>query len=155
MYDVTIEQREPQRVAALEHRGDYNQIGKTFDRLSAWAAGKGLLGPETEFFGIYYDDPSSMPLADLRSDACISVPESFRGEGEYAVKHTPGGRCAVFVHTGPYAELQLAYDWMYQTWLPGSGEAPGSEPCFEHYLNDPREVPPAQLRTAICVPLKG
>ena len=155
MYEVSIEQREPQRVVCLEHRGEYTEIGRAFERLAVWAAGKNLLGPDSKSFGIYYDDPSSMPAKDLRSDACLTVPADFKAEGEHKIKQTPGGRCAVLIHTGPYSELHRAYDWVYCEWLPKSGEAPGEQPCFEEYLNDPRQVPPAKLRTAVCIPLKS
>ena len=139
----------------LAHRGDYNDIGRTFERLSIWAAGKpGIFGPATKMFGIYYDDPASKAVADLRSDACVTVPDDFVSDAEHPIKHTPGGRCAVLVHTGPYSELHLAYDWLYREWLPKSGESPGDQPCFEDYLNDPRTAAPSDLKTAICVPLK-
>lgn len=155
MYEVSIQQLKPQRVATLAHQGDYNEIGRSFERLSIWASGQpGVFGPHTKMFGIYYDDPASKPASELRSDACVTVPENFKGDAEHPVKQTPGGKCAVFVHTGPYSELHLAYDWIYCTWLPQSGEAPGDQPCFEDYLNDPRQVPPSELKTAICVPLK-
>jgi len=154
MYQVNIEQTKPQRVACMPHVGDYNQIGRVFERLTVWAAGKNLFGPATRMYGIYYDDPASKPLNDLRSDACITVPDGFKPEGGVEVKQTPGGKCAAFVHTGPYSELHLAYDWVYREWLPKSGEAPGDQPCFEEYLNDPRQVAPAELKTVIRVPLK-
>jgi AraC family transcriptional regulator len=30
---------------------------------------------------------------------------------------------------------------------------PADRPCFEEYLNNPKELPPAEWRTDICVPL--
>ena len=35
-----------------------------------------------------------------------------------------GGRYAVLLHVGPYAELHRAYTWLYREWLPTSGEEP-------------------------------
>ena len=154
MYKVTIKDVPAHRVAAMEYRGDYTQIGPTFERLSIWAAGKGLMEPVTRSYGIYYDDPSSMQVDQLRADACVTVPEGTRIEGEVRLAQTPSGRCAEIVHVGPYSELHRAYDWFYREWLPKSGEAPGEQPCFEEYLNDPRHVPPAKLETAIRIPLR-
>lgn len=155
MYPVTIEQRPEYRVATLPHQGDYNLIGKTFDRLAVWAAGRDALGPSTQSFGIYYDDPDSMPADKLRSDACFTVGPDFVSDADHPIMTISGGRHAVLLHTGPYSELHLAYAWLYREWLPQSGEAPGDAPPYEHYLNDPRSVPPTQLQTAICIPLKG
>jgi AraC family transcriptional regulator len=154
MYQVNIEKVKPERVACMAHRGDYNQIGRAFERLTVWAAGKNLLGPTTKMYGIYYDDPASKPLDELQSHACVTVPAGFKADGDITVKETPAGKVATIIHTGPYSELHIAYDWIYCEWLPKSGEAPGDQPCFEEYLNDPRQVPPSELKTAIRVPLK-
>ena len=155
MDQVTIENRQPQRVAALRHTGHYHDIGKTFERLAAWAAGRNLLGPDSRSFGIYYDDPNTVAAAQLRSDACITIPENVTPDGECRLVHTPGARCAVLVHVGPYAELERPYHWLYGVWLPQSGHEPDDQPCFEEYLNDCRVLPPSEWRTAICVPLRS
>lgn len=153
MYTVRIENRPAVAVVALAHQGDYQQIGHSFERLAAWAGGKGLLGPQTRSFGIYYDDPESVPARDLRSEACITFPAGFQPEGDFRLLQTPGGRCAVLEFTGPYAELHKAYAWLYGEWLPASNEEPADAPAFEEYLNNCADLPPSEWRTAICIPL--
>ncbi len=146
------------RVAAWPHRGSYNAIGDSFQKLTAWAVGRHLMESQTRMFGLYYDDPDSKPLADLCSEACIQVPENFTlqaGDAPVHLTHTSAGRCARMVFTGPYAELNTAYRWLYQVWLPASGHEPSDQPPMEEYLNDPRVCPPAQWQTAICIPLQG
>lgn len=115
---------------------------------------RALLEREARGFGIYYDDPASKPAAEPRSDACLTVPEGFKPGAPYTVTQTPGGRCAQMIHTGPYAELHHAYNWLYHEWLPKSGEEPGDQPPFEEYLSDPRSTPPEKLQTAIRIPLR-
>ncbi len=66
-----------------------------------------------------------------------------------------GGRYACIVHTGPYPELQTAYDWLYRAWLPTRDEEPRDMPCVEEYLNAPRQVPAKDLRTALLLPIEG
>jgi putative flavoprotein involved in K+ transport len=66
-----------------------------------------------------------------------------------------GGRHAVLLHVGPYAELHRAYTWLYREWLPTSGAVVADRPCVEEYLNNPRQVPPSELRTEIGLPLEG
>jgi AraC family transcriptional regulator len=155
---VQIVRLEPVRVVALPHRGSYNAIGDSFQKLTAWAIGRHLMSDATRMFGIYYDDPESKPLADLRSDACISVPDDFELSAQDApvhLTHTSGGLCARMIFTGPYAELHTAYAWLYKVWLPKSGQEPGEQPPIEEYLNDPRSNPPAQWQTAISIPLRS
>jgi AraC family transcriptional regulator len=152
--DVQTKSMPSVRVVALEHRGDYQQIGNTFDRVAAWAAGKGFLTATTKSFGIYYDDPMSKPKDQLLSEACLEVPDDVKGDGAVRVMQTPGGKCATFVFTGPYSELEKPYRWLYDTWLPQSGEELRDAPPYEEYLNDARSTPPTELKTAICIPLK-
>jgi AraC family transcriptional regulator len=153
-YRAEIRQTEPVTVAALAHRGDYMTIGSTFERLAALAAGQGLYGPSTRSLGIYYDDKAVVARDALRSDACLTVPAGWEPSGELRRLEIRGGRYAVVLHVGPYAELERPYQWLFGTWLAQSGEEPGDAPCVEEYLNDARVVPPSELRTEIWLPLR-
>lgn len=152
-YQATIRAIPAIRVAALEHRGDYMKIGDTFEQLVAKAAGLNLLNQTTRSFAIYYDDPFSTPHDGLRADACITVPDDWAPSGGLAAREIRGGRYAVTLHVGPYAELELPYRWLYGSWLPQSGEEAADAPCVEEYLNDPRTVPATELKTEIWLPL--
>ena len=143
------------RVAAIQHRGDYQLASKAFERLLTVAATTGLLTPTTRTIGIFHDDPVSVPQKELRSTACITVPEKWVPSGELAEAYVEGGQYARIIHTGPYTELKTAYDWLYQTWIPGSSEELRDLPCVEEYLNDPRQVSPKDLKTAVMMPLQG
>ena len=142
------------RVAAIQHRGDYQLTGKCFERLMAVAATTGLLTRETRTIGIYHDDPESVPQDRLRSTACITVPADWAPSGELTQAYVEGGRYARIVHKGAYPELRSGYDWLYRSWLPTSGEEPRDLPCIEEYLNDPRQVPAKDLETAVMMPLE-
>ena len=153
-YQATIREAATIQVAALPHRGDYQKIGPTFERLAALASGQNLFGPSTRSFGIYYDDVSVVPREALRADACMTVPAGWTPSGQLERREIRGGRYAVTLHVGPYAELERAYKWLYGTWLVQSGEEPANAPCVEEYLNDARTVPPTELRTEIWLPLR-
>jgi len=152
-YQATIRETATIRVAALAHRGDYQTIPNTFGRLATMAGALGVLGPGTRTFGIYYDDPSATPVESLRSEACITVPVDWSPSGDLHQREIRGGRYAVVLHVGPYAELGRAYSWLYGAWLSQSGEEAADAPCVEEYLNDARTVPPSELRTQIWLPL--
>lgn len=151
-YEVTIREQTPITVAALAHRGDYASIGSTFERLVAIAGGQGLWGPTTRSFGIYYDDPKAS--REPRADACVTAPSDWSPHGGLERRELRGGRYAVVLHVGPYAELERPYGWLYGSWLPRSGEEPAHAPVIEEYLNDARTVPPPELKTEIWLPLK-
>jgi AraC family transcriptional regulator len=141
-------------VIGRRHDGDYAAIGSTFERLNAIAIGRGWIGSGTRYFGLYYDDPSAVPAAALRSDACLTGPPDVSADADLRPLTIAGGDYAVLLHVGPYAELERAYTWLYRDWLPGSGHEPADRPCVEAYLNNPRIVAPPDLRTEIWLPLQ-
>ncbi len=153
MYEVEIKQEASFPVASVDHKGAYQEVGNAFERLLAQAGAAGLLGPGMRTFGMYYDDPKSVPEKELRSKACLRVSPEWKAQGELASDQVEGGRYAEIIHVGPYAELHKSYDWLVGQWLPGSGEELADRPCVEEYLNDPRTVPPAELQTRIWLPL--
>lgn len=153
MYPITITTRPAMRLAALAHRGSFMEIGTAFDRLINWALSRHLLGPETSMIGVYYDDPQAVAEKDLRADACVSIGPEIQPEGDIRIIDLAPGRHAVLLHRGPYAELNKAYAWLYGTWLPQSGEEAADRPIHEVYLNNPRELPPAEWLTEVCLPL--
>lgn len=154
MYSVEIREIPALRLAALRHTGSYMEIGGTFERLLALAAPHGLMGPDSQCVGRYYDDPESVAPSALRSDACVTLPAGAVPQGALQLIEQPACRCAIVRHQGPYVELERAYRWLFRTWLPQSGEEPDDQPCFEQYLNDPRQLPPTEWLTDVCLPLK-
>jgi AraC family transcriptional regulator len=155
MIEVSIRTLPALRLAAIDHQGAYNDIGDAFGRLELWARGRGLVDETTRWFGIYHDDPKSVPAAALRSQACLTVPAGTTPEGTIRLIDLPERRVAALRFRGPYAELEAAYAALYGEWLPESGEEPADEPCVEEYLNDVRTTPPAELLTDIMMPLRA
>lgn len=153
LYQVEIRYQPRLRVAMIERRGDYQLTSEAFERLMTIAATTGLLRADTRSIGVYHDDPESVPRTELRSAACITVPDDWAPSDKLAEGHVEGGRYATIIHTGPYSELETAYDWLYQTWLTASAEELRNLPCIEEYLNDPRQEPAKDLKTAVMMPL--
>ncbi len=153
MYQVTEKQIDALRLAGLTHHGAYNDIGTVFDLVFAWAGARGLIGPATQAVGIFFDDPETKPASALRSFAGITVAADVAGEGAIEISIVEAGPVASLIHQGPYADLPAAYRYFYGEWLPTSGREPADRPCFEIYLNNPRELPPTEWRTEIFLPL--
>jgi AraC family transcriptional regulator len=155
--DVAISHLPAVPVLALRHVGDYQTIGSCFEKLMIWAAGRGLMDQAVRSYAVYYDDPISKPKHELVSDACLALPSSVDiaavAQGDVKVLTLAASRSASFVFEGPYSELDKPYRWLYDTWLPQSGEEVGLNPPYEEYLNDARTTPPAKLLTRICIPL--
>lgn len=153
MYPIHIENFSGQVLAALEHAGDYQKIGSSFDRLFMLASSRKLIPEGARSFGVYYDDPAQVEERKLRSVAGVTVAESAVLTPPLQCVALPAGRCAVLDYTGPYSELESAYTWLFGEWLPQSGEQPGDVPVFEEYVNDPKTTLPAELKTRIYLML--
>lgn len=152
MYQVEIVDFERLPMVGYRHKGDYMEIGSTFEKLLVYAASHQLLGGQTRMIGLYYDDPKSVVTNQLRSMACVTLNNSVTSSGDESSPESieiPAGRCATLVFKGSYAELEKPYDWLFGHWLPQSGFEAADFPCFEEYLNDPKETPPSELLTKI------
>jgi AraC family transcriptional regulator len=150
-YRVEIEPFTGARLAAIEHRGDYQTIGNSFAQVQIWFAARKL--PIERSFGIYFDDPESIPEKDLRAEAGLVTGEDIGDAGEIRIIHIPAMLCASVLHKGPYAELERAYRHLFRDWLPANGYEAADFSCFEEYLNDPRETPASELLTRVHLPI--
>jgi len=153
--EVKIEIIAPMPVAFVRHIGPYGECSAAWDKLTAYLGQQGLLGGDTKFIGVCYDDPEVTPPAKLRYDACVTVSDCFAAAGEIGLQTIGGGPYAIATHLGPYENLGESYAKLFGEWLPRSGQELRSAPCLECYLNDPEGTEPADLITDIYAPLQA
>lgn len=153
MYDVEVCERAARRVIGLSHTGAYNEIGPTFQALSARLGELGLWPEAQEFLGLYFDDPGEVPEDDLRALAGIVVRDELTLPDGLEQARLAAGKYAVLSFKGPYEGLADAWAWLYNDWLPTSGERAGPGVACEVYVNSPVDVAPEELRTDVCAPL--
>jgi AraC family transcriptional regulator len=109
----------------------------------------------TKCLGITPDDPSTTPPEACRYDAGVILDQGvqFKPEGEVSLQTFEAGKCAVFLHKGPYNTLWQTWNAIYRDWLPSSGATLRDAPPYEVYLNDPERTKPEDLETEIYVPI--
>lgn len=154
MYEVTLKEIDSFDLVGVAHTGSYMGIGKAFETLYGTLFSRNLFRPDMEMIGIYLDDPELVPVDKLRSFACVTAKQTLPADAPLTPQTLDGGRYAVLRHKGPYADMPLAYQWLYGTWLPQSGREVRDSLMFEKYLNNPRDVPPTELLSEIYLPLK-
>ncbi|WP_035053000.1 AraC family transcriptional regulator [Andreprevotia chitinilytica] len=153
MYNVTIEEIGPFTLASVPHTGSYMEISHAFERLMLWTQKQGVSLEGHRMFGIYYSDPQSVPVNELKSAAAMTLPAGVKADNGVEPLQIARERYATLEFIGPYAGLAAAYNWLYSEWLPKNGFLPGNAPATEEYLNNPRNTPPTELRTLIRIPL--
>lgn len=153
---ATIVELKPMRVIACPHKGAYHEIGAAFDKLFGWAGPAGI--PVGGAVGVYYDDPGTTPVAELRSAACAIVPDDFQladtGGHPFHLDTIEGGRFAKATHMGPYEGLGQAWKEFCDVQIPALGVEFRHAPSFEIYVNDCNEVAPEDVQTDLYVPIK-
>jgi AraC family transcriptional regulator len=153
---VEIKQVPDLRLGTVRHIGPYNQIPVAFERLGqilGQAAADLFRQRGSEMIAIYHDDPESVPVDLLRSDAAIVVPPDVALPAGLVEQRIPGGRYACAIHVGPYEQLGDTWARFMGEWLPRSGHRIADGPCYEVYLNDPTTTPKPELRTEMRIPL--
>jgi AraC family transcriptional regulator len=142
------------RIAALEHRGPPGREYETVRRLIEWRLANRLHPARHRSYGIHYDDPRTTPPEDYRADFGISVEHDIPPNPQGVINKTiPGGRCAVARHLGSRENVTAAA-YLYDVWLPASGEALRDFPMFFHYVNVGPHVSEREMITDVYLPLR-
>jgi len=157
--NVEVKDIPEMHVAYIRHIGPYagdeQLFGNLFNRLCAWAGPRGLLSsPETKFITIYHDNPDITDESKLRTDVCISVPPDTQVGGEIGKATIPAGKYAIGHFEIAPDQYGNAWNAVYGGWLPESGYQPDDRPCFELYLNDPKQHPEGKHVVDIYAPVK-
>jgi AraC family transcriptional regulator len=146
---VRIVERPAQPVHALLHRGPFSTIPHTHRRLRVHTGTRTV----ADWLGISCGDPDVQP--DFRYYAAVASPDPWPADdAEVERLEIPGGLYAVHCLAGPYTRINAAVRALYTQWLPDSGYEPDDRPSLEHYLNSPRKVAPAALRTDLLIPIR-
>lgn len=147
--DIRIVERPAQRVQALRHHGPASTIPHTQRLLRVLARGR----PVTQWLGVASGDPEDA-LA-FAYCAAAEAQDPWTDESEIEALDIPAGRYAVHTLAGPYSRINAAIDALFAHWLPDSGFEPDDRPTLEHYLNSPRQVAQADLRTDLLIPIRS
>ena len=150
---IQIKEMPEMKVVYVRHTGRFDQIGKAFEQLMKWSAPRGLLNfPETKTITLYHDDPSVTAIEKVRQDACITVKEDVKVEGEIGKATIPAAKCAV----GRFQIDEKGFEKAWNTmclWMTESGYQPEGNP-YELYYNSPEDDAERKLDLDICIPVK-
>ncbi|MEZ5465980.1 MAG: AraC family transcriptional regulator [Lysobacteraceae bacterium] len=151
---LTIEDTNDIEVAVLSHRGDPKRIGDSVRRFIAWRRASGLPPSRSRTFNIFHTPPDVEP-DDYRVDLCAEVPAAdVAVDDSMRLSTIPGGRVAVVHHRGSDEEMAAAFLWLYQTWLPQSGEEIRDFPPYLERLSFYPDVPQSQAEWRVVLPLR-
>jgi effector-binding domain-containing protein len=151
-YDVHVTEVAPQTILAVRIRTSLTKIGQ--DIPSGFGAlmpvmGAQSLPPAGPPLLVYHDIIDEQTDGDI--EICIPVASMPEASGEVYGRELEGGAMATTVHKGPYPEIGLAYHTL-MGWISEHGHEVAGPPR-EIYLNDPQQVPEAELLTRVEFPI--
>jgi AraC family transcriptional regulator len=146
----------PQKVLFVRKTGNYMESAfQAWQALMPYVSTKGLDIEGSRQFGIPLDSPEITAHEKIRYDACITVDDTIKPDGEFGIQTIRGGRYAVFTHNGPYENLEHTYNQIILNWLPNTNYQLMDAPAFENYLNSEcLESAPEKLKTDIYIPVQ-
>jgi AraC family transcriptional regulator len=153
--DVKIVTFPETKVAAIEHFGPPTLEHDTVRRLIAWKIEQRLLDRvRHRSYGVHYTDPRTVAPSDHHVDFCLSVDQEVLPNSFGVVnKVIPRNRCALARDIGSRYNNKTAV-YLYEEWLPRSGELHGSFPMFFHYVNVGPDVKQEDMITDVYLPLR-
>jgi AraC family transcriptional regulator len=153
--DVKIVVFPETKVAAIEHFGPPELEHDTARKLIAWKLELRLLDPlKYRSYGVHYTDPAVTQPSDHHVDFCVSVEREVEPNSFGVVsKVIPRNRCALARDIGSRYNNKAAV-YLYQRWLPQSGEVPGGFPIFFHYVNVGPNIREEEMITDVYLPLE-
>lgn len=88
---------------------------------------------------------------DGEIEVCVPVDTAIEGDASVYGRELEGGTMGVTIHHRPYSEITQVYQALTELIAERGHKVAG--PPREIYLNDPQNVPPAELLTRIEFPL--
>jgi AraC family transcriptional regulator len=143
------------RIAAIEHVGPPALEHDTVQKLVAWKLEKRLLDPlKYRSYGIHYTNPRTTQPSDHHVDFGLSVDFDVEPNSWGIInKIIPRDRCALARDIGSRYDNKAAV-YLFEKWLPRSGESPGNSPIFFHYVNVGPDVREQDMITDVYLPLR-
>jgi len=151
---VEIKEMPELNVVYCRHTGQFNQIGKAYEKLMKWAGPRGLLNfPQTKTLTVYHDDPAITAIEQVRQSACITVENDVKVDGEIGKMKLESGKYAV----GHFEIDEKGFEKAWNTmclWFTESGYQPREGYPYELYYNSPDEDTKRRFVLDICIPVK-
>lgn len=136
-FTVRLRDLPPRRVAYMRVLDPFRGTAAidATHRMLAWADARGLA--EGQWLGWMWEDPEVTALEDCRYDVGVVIGPSDRADGGVSTIDFPSMRVAEVRISGDIALEARALDWLFETWLPASGQLPDDQPCFEAWIGRP------------------
>ena len=150
-----VENRCGQSIPALAPKIHSYSFTSTRD---GWLTKNGLHSPIGRGFGLARDNPAAVGIDKCRYDACVELEPIFeeRAIRDLGAQTLPGGSYVRERRIGGYQDLCNQVSALHAAFEAPSGlMRDDRRPLVTIYLDDPRRMAAAELRSDFCVPVKA
>ena len=150
-YNCEFKERETQPSMSIRTKASVQDLpqvlGKSYGAIAQYVGELGVY-PAGPPFVVYFN----MDMQNLDIEIGFPVSKKLPDKAEIKVSEIPAGKYASCLYTGPYNEIEPAYNALTQYMNDNGYESTGI--AIEVYLNDPSQTPPQDLKTEILFLLK-
>lgn len=134
---------------------DTNLLEAGFRELTGWFEAAGVDWRKRPFLAMSWDQPETTPLDQVKCDLCIPLPAGLPASGAVSERRIPAHRAAHVHVDGELPHTAVAWEYLYDTWLPRTGEEPADLPAMKRFHRRPDELGWFRLDVDCCLPLSG
>ncbi|MCA9705095.1 MAG: AraC family transcriptional regulator [Myxococcales bacterium] len=115
-------------------------LAQGYAELCAWFERHGVDWRRQPLLGMSWDNPETTPLEQVRFDLGLGLPDGLRADGELGELALPAVR-SVDVHVqGSRGHIALAWELLYDRWLPARAHEPADLPGIKRFVRRPDEL---------------
>lgn len=111
-----------------------------YGRLTTWLDDRDVDWRSCRLLGLSWDNYETTPLDQVRFDFGFAVPAAIRAEGEVGIHELPAVQAVDVRCQGPLVRIAVAWDYLYQEWLPASGREPADLPGIKRFHARPDQL---------------
>lgn len=149
----TVKELPAIQLAGIAHIGDFQVMGKLYERLMKWGAQKDVLDRAAfKAITIYHDNPNVTHPQQVRYSACVTVNKDFEAEGEIRPVTIQKGSYAVGHFEIAASDFPKAWESLC-IWVVENGYEFQDGDYFEIYHNDHVTHPEQKFMVDLCIPV--
>lgn len=149
---IEVKQMPLINVAYVTHVGNFQGIGKAYEKLMNWAYANGVSGEKT--ITVYHDNPNNTDISKIRQSACIELKKPVKASNEVSSTTIKEGNYAVGKFEVGFSEFEKAWQSM-MIWIEENGyKVNATRGSYEIYHNNFKNHPQGKSVIEICIPVE-
>jgi len=150
--DVSIIELDEIPILVMPHDGPAQTLPQTVARFISWRKAARFSPDRSRTFTLYHGDPDCDGVPTCIELAC-SAPATIVADEGMAKAIIPAGRYARLLVRGPHDDLEHPANWLYEEWLPASGEELRDFPLLCERSRIGPQYEPHEMLTELLLPL--